>query len=347
MMKVKNWGVWGAGVLFCLSVLVFLGSGCAERKASSLSVLRVGHFPTVTHAPALMARMSGKKFEESVGSKIEWVAFNAGPAVVEALFAGSIDIAYVGPNPAINAYLQSKGEALRIVAGVASGGSALVVQADDGITKDSDFSGKIIGTPQIGNTQDVAARLWFRNKGYRTRDRGGDLDLVPLAPSEQNLLFSKKEISAVWTIEPWVSFIEKNYHGRVYLDERSLWPDGRYATACLVVRRGLLQKTPDLVKRFIAAHVDFILQLRKEPDLYRRMVGDELRLLGYDFSDEILTSAMERVSFTWDPLSDSLLKTAHDAFEVGYLDHVPSLDRIYELSQLKEALEEKGLPQIP
>ena len=83
-------------------------------------------------------------FEKALGSKarIEWKSFNAGPSAIEALFAGAIDMTYIGPNPAISGYVRSNGEALRIVAGATSGGAALVVRNDSGIQKPEDFHGK-------------------------------------------------------------------------------------------------------------------------------------------------------------------------------------------------------------
>lgn len=144
-------------------------------------------------------------FEQRLGAdvKIRWFVSNAGPSAMEAIFAKSIDLTYVGPNPAINAHLKSGGEEIRIVAGACSGGAALVVQADGRIKTDADFRGKKVATPQFGNTQDVAARAWLHSKGYRVTMTGGDVLVLPTANADQLALFKKGDLDAVWTVEPW------------------------------------------------------------------------------------------------------------------------------------------------
>src|SRR5579871_6564189 len=120
-------------------VLCLVASVHAEKV-----VIRVGHFPNITHAQAMIAHglsRAGKGwFEERLGPDVEvqWFVYNAGPSAMEAVFARSIDMTYVGPNPAVNAYLKSQGEEIRIVAGACSGGAALVVKADGPIKSDSD-----------------------------------------------------------------------------------------------------------------------------------------------------------------------------------------------------------------
>src|SRR4051812_28967239 len=154
--------------------------------------LRLGFFPNITHAQALYAKATGD-FEKATGVKIKWTAFNAGPTAIESIFANAIDATYIGPSPTINGYVKSRGLEFVIVAGAASGGAGLVVRGDSGINSETDFNGKMIATPQLGNTQDVAARLWFGEKHYRFKDRGGSLALVPLTSSDQLLMFKKKE----------------------------------------------------------------------------------------------------------------------------------------------------------
>jgi NitT/TauT family transport system substrate-binding protein len=181
-----------------LLALLWLFCGVASTLEAQ-SVIRVGAFPNITHSQAMIGKANGW-FEKAMGSnvKIEWKSFNAGPAAIEALFAGAIDIAYVGPNPAINGYVRSNGEALRIIAGATSGGAALVVRADSGINKPEEFHGKRIASPQQGNTQDVALRAWLKSKGLKTRDKGGDIEVMPIANPDQLTLFVKKEIDAAW-----------------------------------------------------------------------------------------------------------------------------------------------------
>jgi NitT/TauT family transport system substrate-binding protein len=177
-----------------LAVLLSLGSIPSALGQGRVTTIRVGAFPNITHAQAMVGKANGW-FEKAMGPRvrIQWTSFNAGPAAIEALFAGAIDITYVGPNPTINGYVRSNGEALRVVAGAASGGASLVVRNDAGIDKPEEFHGKRVASPQFGNTQDVALRNWLRSHGLETTDKGGDVQVIPMANPDQLTLFLKKQ----------------------------------------------------------------------------------------------------------------------------------------------------------
>jgi len=188
--------------------------------------LRVGHFPNITHAQALVASQLSRQgkgwFEERLGPdvKIEWFVYNAGPSAMEAIFANSIDLTYVGPNPVLNAYDKSKGEEIRVIAGASLGGAALVVQGDGRIAKPADFKGRKIATPQLGNTQDVACRAWLGKQGFKITQLGGDAQVMPTANPDQLALFQRGDIDAVWTVEPWVSRLELEAKGKIFLEQK-------------------------------------------------------------------------------------------------------------------------------
>jgi NitT/TauT family transport system substrate-binding protein len=327
---------------------------CATVRAEKV-VLRVGHFPNVTHAQALVAHglsRSGKGwFEQRLGPDVEvrWFVYNAGPSAMEAIFARSIDLTYVGPNPAVNAYLRSHGEEVRIVAGACSGGAALVVQPDGRITKDEDFRGKRIATPQFGNTQDVACRAWLLSKGLRITMVGGDARVIPTDNPDQLLLFQRGEMDAVWTVEPWVSRLVLEAGGKVYLEESSLWLDsgGRYVTTHLVSSAKFLDDHPVLLKKWITAHVELTEWINAHPDEAKRILDDEMRAeTTGGLPENILNSAWKRLYLTYDPIKDSLLKSAQDAYRIGFLKEKPDLSHIYDLKLLNEVLREKGLVEI-
>ena len=196
--------------------------------APAQTTIRVGAFPNITHSQAMVGKSNGW-FEKGMGPqvKIEWKSFNAGPSAIEALFAGAIDMTYIGPNPAISGYVRSNGEALRIVAGATSGGAALVVRNDSGIQKAEDFHGKKIASPQMGNTQDVALRAWLKAHGMKSTDKGGDVQVIPLANPDQLTLFLKKELDGAWAPEPWATRLIKEGNGHLFLDEPDTlaeWP---------------------------------------------------------------------------------------------------------------------------
>lgn len=336
-----------------LVVLLFCGSGCEQPNTA---VLRVGHFPNITHAQAVIAHGLSRRgngwFEQRLGSdvKIQWFVFNAGPSAMEAIFARSLDLAYVGPNPAINAHLKSRGEEIRIVAGACSGGAALVVQGDGRIRCDADFRGKRIATPQFGNTQDVAARAWLLSKGLRITLSGGDAQVLPTANPDQLTLFQRGELDAVWTVEPWVSRLEQEAGGRIYLEESALWPQtqGRYVTAHLVSSVRLLRERPALLKRWIAAHVELTQWILAHPDEAKQILNEEFRAeTRRSLPKEVLDAAWKRLELTHDPVRASLMKSAEDAYRVGMFSAKPDLSRLYDLSLLNEVLREKNLPEVP
>jgi NitT/TauT family transport system substrate-binding protein len=335
------------GLLVFLVLSAYWSGRCAE-------VLRVGHFPNLTHAQALIghyhSRATNGWFERYLpGVPVEWHVFNAGPSAMEAILTGAIDLAYVGPNPAINAHLRTKGEEIRIVAGACSGGSYLVVQADGRIRTEADLRGKKIATPQLGNTQDVAARTYFRSQGMKVTLTGGDLFLIPTANSDQLLLFAKGDLDAVWTIEPWVSRIESQAKGKIFLAEKDVWPqtNGRYVTTHLVASTKVLRNRSDVVKRWLQAHVELTQWANTNSVEARRIANAELKNeTRRDLSPAVLDSAWARIELTHDPVSLSLRKSADDAFALGFIKHKPDLSRIYELQLLNAVLTEKGLSQL-
>src|ERR1700756_1445532 len=194
--------------IFSLSILLTAGSLVSIRAETKI---RVGHFPNVTHVQALVAHALSRQgkgwFEEQLGAgtKIEWFVYNAGPSATEAIFANSIDLTYIGPSPAINAYAKSRGEEVRVLSGAVNGGAALVVQPDGNFRAPNDFRGKRIATPQLGNTQDVACRAWLASGGLKITQLGGDARVLPTQNPDQISLFKQKKVDAVWTVEPWAS----------------------------------------------------------------------------------------------------------------------------------------------
>src|SRR6185437_9088521 len=248
----------------------------AAGPGSAATVLRVGHFPNITHIQGLVAhhltRIGKGWFEQKLGSdvKIEWYVYNAGPSAMEAVFAKSIDLTYVGPNPAINAYAKSRGQEVRIVAGAVNGGSALVVQGDSALKTAADFRGKKIATPQFGNTQDVAARAWLKAGGLKITQSGGDAQVVPTANPDQLGLFKQKQLDAVWTVEPWVSRLEREAGGKILVDDREA------ITTVLVARADMLTTQKDLVHKIVAAHRELTEWIQANPEEAQKMVRDEL-----------------------------------------------------------------------
>ncbi len=292
--------------------------------------IRVGYFPNITHAQALVGLASGE-WDKKLGSgTTEWTAFNAGPSVIEAMFAGHLDIAYVGPSPAVNGYIKSGGDALQIISGAAAGGAALVVRSDEPIKTPADFHGKKIASPQYGNTQDVALRAWLASQNLPLREKGGDVDVVPLANADQLTLFIKKEIDASWSVEPWVSIFLKKGGAKIFLDESSLWPNGQYATTVLIVRKKFMQEHPDLVQKFIGAHRELTDWINAHPEEAKKLLNQQFEKVMYKKIDaDILDSAWKRVQFTTDPMQASVKTQAENAYKLGFLKKKPDLKGLF------------------
>ena len=333
------------GKLLIRSLLFVFVSALAFGQVT----VRAGAFPNITHPQAMVGKANGA-FEKAMGSnvKIEWKSFNAGPSAMEALFAGAIDMTYIGPNPTISGYVRSQGEALRVVAGASSGGAALVVRNDSGITKAADFHGKKVASPQLGNTQDVALRAWLKANGLKTTDKGGDVQVVPLANPDQLTLFLKKDLDAAWAPEPWATRLIREGNGRLFLDERTLWPNGQFVCANLIVSVKFLKEHPDVVKNWLRAHVELTDWINVHLPEAKKLLNQQIQKeTGKALPDGTLDEAFGRLQVTYDPLRSSLMNSAKSAFDAGFLGRqMPDLSNLYEVSLLNQVLAEKGKKAI-
>ena len=344
------------GLLTRLGVVVAmigLGGACAVGAtpggSSPLStVLRLGYFPNVTHASAVVGVANGT-FADALGDGVMLDArtFNAGPDVVEAIFSGALDASLIGPNPAINAFTRSNGEAIRIVSGATSGGAFLVVR--DGIDGAQDLIGTRIASPQLGNTQDVALRAWLNEHGLSSDAQGGgDVSVVPQANSQTLETFIASDIDGAWVPEPWATRLIEEGGGHVLVDERDLWPSGRYVTTQLIVRTEFLEQHPGVVKDLIEgllAVTDYVAS--DSPAEAQATVVEAIQLItGSSLSPDILATAWQNLTFSVDPVASSLQESANDAEELGFLESA-DLEGIYDLTLLNEVLRAAGRPEIP
>ncbi len=327
-----------------VSTLFLLLSAIPAGAQGATVPVRVGYFPNLTHSQALVGRATGR-FEQALGpaAHIEWKAFNAGPSVIEALFAGALDLAYVGPNPTVAGYVRSKGEALRVIAGATSGGAALVVRSGAGIAKPEDFHGKRVASPQLGNTQDVALRAWLQTHGLKTREKGGDVQVLPVANPDQLTLFLKGDIDAAWAPEPWASRLIQESSGKLFLDERELWPNRQFVTAHLIVSSSFLRQHSDLVKKWLAAHVELTNWINANPKEAKQVLNQQIQKdTGKALAPKLLDEAFSRLQITYDPVRASLLTSAQQAYDAGFLGRErPDLANLYDLSLLNQVLQDR------
>jgi NitT/TauT family transport system substrate-binding protein len=332
--------IWPASILLAMFFLA-ASPACAQQKPL---ILRVGYFPNITHAQALIGRAGGQ-FDKAVGPgvQIEWKAFNAGPSAIEALFANAIDLTYVGPNPTVTGYVRSQGDAVRVIAGAASGGASLVVRQGAGIQKASDFHGKKVATPQQGNSQDVALRSWLQANGLKPREKGGDVQVLPITNADQFTLFLKGQLDAAWVPEPWAARLVHEAGGRIFLDERDLWPNHEFVITDLIVRPRFLKEHPDVVKSFLRVHVELTDWINKNPEQAKQIMNAQLQKeTGKPLASDVIDDAFSRMAVTCDPIRSSLLKSTQQAFDEGFLGKTPpDLSGLFDLTLLNEVLSEK------
>ncbi len=344
-------------VVAVLAMLSALLAGCAGPSAAQPApqagsqgpiTIRVAYFPNITHSQALIGMARGD-FQKALGSSvtIDPKIFNAGPSEIEAMFAGQIDLGYIGPNPAINGYIKSNGEALRIVAGATSGGAAFVVRPGAHIAKPEDLAGTKLASPQLGNTQDVALRAYLVAHGFQVTEKGGTVQVIPTDNPQILDLFRQGQIDGAWVPEPWATRLIVDGGGQLFLDERDLWPNGDFVTAHVIVSTKFLKEHPDLVKTWLRANVEVTQWELANPDQAKQIANDEIkRLTGKALAKEVVDGAWSRMRITYDPVSSSLIKSAEGAYAAGFLKDKPNLSNIYDLRLLNQVLKEKGLQPV-
>jgi NitT/TauT family transport system substrate-binding protein len=320
--------------------LAAVATGCSTKPSASAApggTLRLGYFANVTHATPLVGVERGTYASHLGATKLETQVFNAGPAAVEAIFAGAIDAAYVGPNPAINAFVKSKGKAIRIVAGATSGGAQLVVQP--GIKVVADLKGKTLATPQLGNTQDVALRAFLKEHNVK----------ATIAPSENATtlqLFKDKKIDGAWLPEPWASRLLIDGGGAVLVDERDLWPGGQFVTTQLIVATPYLERHPDIVKRLLEAHVETTTWIGQHLAEAKTVVNTALeKLTQKKLATAVIDRAFTELTVTNDPVASSLAVSLQHAVAADLIK-AADLHGIYDLTLLNEVLAAAGQPAV-
>src|SRR3954454_15063506 len=339
----------------------------AQTNDGQSKTIRIGYFPNINHAQAVIGLNNGD-FQKILGNntKVETIVFNAGPSAVEALLANRIDATYIGPNPTINGYVASGGKDIRVISGVSSGGASFVVRNDAGIQSVKDLGGKKFASPKLGNTQDISLRKYLVNNGYKTAENGGNVTVVPTKPSDIFTLMLKKQIDGAWVPEPWATRLVNEANGKIFVDERDLWPpQGKFVTANIIVRTDYLNQNPDVIKKLLEAHVNETLWINNHlnSDKNNSTFNDKninqvvnafnnglKKMTGKTISDDELKQAFSRMDFTYDPLKQSLYKIADDANSLGFISDSKvnklNITGIYNLQILNSVLKEKGLGTI-
>jgi len=322
------------------------GSSTDSSNSSSHITLRLGFLANITHAPALVGLNKGF-FTKNLGDGVtlKTSVFSSGTDETTALLAGQLDAAYVGPNPAINAWQKSSGKAIKIISGAASGGAALVVKPS--ISSASQLKGQKVATPSLGNTQDVALRYWLKQHGLTTTQTGGgDVSVTPIKPNSDAVLeFKSGQIAGGWEPAPYDAEMVAD-GGKELVNEASLWPGGKFVTTELVVTQSFLKAHASVVSNLLKGQVESVKYINANTSAAETSANAELTtLLGKGLKSSALAASFKEITFTNDPIASSLATDAKHAVAVGLLQPV-NLNGIYDLSPLNAVLKANGEPQV-
>lgn len=338
-------------IIFAIMLLVAVGcggkSGEKNNSVNSRTTIRVGYFPNITHAQALVGFNDGT-FQKALGQnvQIEERTFNAGPAEIEALLAGEIDLGYIGPVPAINGFVKSNG-GLRVIAGAADGGAVLLAGSGSGIKNISELSGKKVAVPQLGNTQDISLRNLLSEAKLKDASKGGNVTVIPAENPDILTLISKGDVDAALVPEPWGSRIVSQAGASIVLDANQVWRGGKYTTAVVIVSTKFLNEHPDLVEKWMEAHVDLTQRINANKETGQNLANSQLKkLTKKSLPDDILKSSFERIGVTYNPESDSVKDFVKLSADNGYIKETPDVSNLFDLTILNKVLGKKGLPTV-
>lgn len=333
------------GIVAWTGILLLLVAGIAcekkdsphnENPSAPPAVVRVGYFPNLTHAQAVLAVASGELEQALLPTKLETRVFNAGPALIEALNAGEIDLAYVGPGPVISAHLRSKGQAIRVIGGAVKNGVVLVATQASGVRNLPDLKGKKLATPQAGNTQDISARHFLQQAI-------GDVSgIVPVPNAEQRGLMERGQIDAAWVPEPWGALLISQTGAKLVLEEKDLWPDKQFVLTLVTTTPEFLQKHPETVKKFLRVHHRWTQRLTQNPGQYLSQLSEALfKLTQKQLPQEVMEQAISRVSFTDEPIAESLQAMNQWTYDLGFSRQTGSLDGLIDTTLLDQVRHEE------
>ncbi len=321
---------------YIIIILVFTGviavsitqisSNSSSNNANASNVVRIGFFANITHAPALVAKANNIFEQELKGYKVEYKVFKAGPDAALALITNNVDFVYIGPVPAINAYAVSNGN-VRVIAGAAANGAMFIV--NDKINSIADLHGKRFGTPQYGNTQDIALKSYLRYNGLALKDELGDVSIINARNSELLILFKNGYIQGAWVPEPWATRM-LDEGGKVFIDEKVIWEGNRFVTTVLLTRLDIINERPELVEKMLKAHISAIDWINANMDKAIAVVIDEIKdLTGQSLSKELIKSALKNVEFTYDPMVYSIQGYYSKGKMLGLIQDIDISDMVY------------------
>ncbi len=317
-MKIRSAIYIGIVTIAAISIIAAMNH---SNYSGSENRIRVAFFPNVGHAIPIIGTETGI-FSNGLGNQtvIETKLFDSGPQVIESLFANSIDIAYVGPGPAINGFLKSENKGIKILSGAASGGASFIVHPDSSISTVKDFPGKRIAAPQIGNSQDVSLRTYLSENGLTPAEKGGSVVVFNIPNPDIYTLFVKGEIDAAWVPEPWATILVNELGGKRLFYEEELWPDKQFASVLLIGRSDFIEKHPQIIQNWISSHMETVDRINSNPNESELIFNQFLKkTLGQSLPEQIVSESLANLEITSDPITNSIYIFAERADSLGYL----------------------------
>jgi NitT/TauT family transport system substrate-binding protein len=339
-MKMRSVSLIGISVI---ALVITMGITLDSENETNQDKLRVAFFPNIGHAIPVVGMERGM-FESNLGNStiVETKLFDSGPQVIESLFANSIDIAYVGPGPAINGFLKSENHDVVILSGAASGGASFIVHPNSKINSVDDFAGKRIAAPQIGNSQDVSLRNYLSENGLKPYEKGGSVVVLNISNPDIYTLFTKGDIDAAWVPEPWATILVQDLEGKRLFYEEELWPENKFASVLLIGREKYVSENPGVITKWLESHQQTANWINNNPQETRMIFNEFMQnTMGQTLSDRVVDEALVNLEITTDSVEDSIYTFAKRADSLGYLGRDGfSLDGIFFDIASNESLKE-------
>jgi NitT/TauT family transport system substrate-binding protein len=333
-MRTQQTGALAAALILGAPMLAGCGHSSAEDQERAPREVRLGYFANITHAQAVLGVDSGEFRQAIAPAKLTTRVFNAGPSLIEALFAGEIDVGYIGPGPALSGFEKSRGEGLMVIAGAAANGVAIIARPESGINSMADLPGKRIATPQLGNTQDISAKHYLIHQ----LGQANTVNVLAIPNAEQLAMMSRGQIDAAWAPEPWAARLELEAGGKLIAEERDFWPQREFMLTLIIARPEFLRRHPDLVKRLLEVHRKWTRRLQDAPhEQVPKLQAAMLALTGKSMSEELLSRALSRVTFIDEPLAESLEAFAQWSLDLGFARSKPDLRALVDTTLLDAA----------
>lgn len=314
-------------------VLLFI---LLSLSAFAQKEIRIAFFPNLTHGQALYGKNQGIYEKNLTGTKVSWKKFNGGPEAIEAFLAGQVDIGYVGPGPALNGYIKTKGD-LFIIGGAASGGAVLVVGNHTNIKSIKDLSGKKIAIPQIGNTQDIILRYIIKKAGLKPSYKGGTVDIIHSDNSYIKTLLDNQNIDGALVPEPWGTRLVQESGARILLDSKELYENGNYPTTVIIVRKEFYEKNKDVVEKFLKTHIDITKLIQSNKENAKKIINNEIKnITGKALKDKVINVAFDKVIFTYNPQIEVTKFFLDLQIEAGFIRTKPDISGLFNLNILNK-----------